>query len=167
MDNFQVAIAGVKIASKVLKIEDINVEFLEKSYFPNPEINAVFLKENLTIVFNEDWIINTSFLEIMVAAFHEARHVYQYMQIAKPRIMKNKENAEVIKQWTVDFEKYVKPYSNPNSENDYFNQTVEIDAIAFSKFLLNKLFEVNVIIPEKIKDKVNSCVLNFETKHLI
>jgi len=63
MDNFQVAIAGVKIASKVLDIGDVNAYFLEESYFPNPGINAVFLKENLTIVFNKDWIINRLYID--------------------------------------------------------------------------------------------------------
>lgn len=167
MDNFQVAIAGVKIAAKVLDIGDVNVEFLEKSYFPNPEINAVFLKENITVVFNKEWIINSTFLEIMVAAFHETRHAYQYFQITESELMKYQQKEETVRKWSIEFEKYIKPCTYSDLEIDYMNQDIEIDAIAFSCFLIKKLFEINTIVPKVIKDKVEYKITNLEKKSLL
>ncbi|HHX69414.1 MAG TPA: hypothetical protein GX708_15390 [Gallicola sp.] len=77
MNNLSVALNGVKIACKILAIPEPKVYFMEHKVLPNPEITGMFLYDEYEIIFNEDWVLNSEWIEVIVTCFHESRHAYQ------------------------------------------------------------------------------------------
>lgn len=59
-------------------------------------------------------------------------------------------------------ENYERPSGVLDNDDDYLKQDIEIDAIAFAHYQMNKLFEVKTVIPDIIKDKVESTILSFD-----
>jgi len=92
MNNIDTALIGIQAASKILNITPPEVYFAGGSYFPNPEISSIYRHKDNEIIFNEDWINRSNELEIMVTAFHETRHAYQYHCIKT----KSREDIETI-----------------------------------------------------------------------
>ncbi|HHX67584.1 MAG TPA: hypothetical protein GX708_05950 [Gallicola sp.] len=156
-------ISLVNIAEKILGIEDtLEIVFKDKSYFRNSDISAVFITNGLYIVFNISFIVVATIPEILITCLHEVRHAYQYMQVNYRNNLqfKYKENNDIIKQWMYDFE-------NPKDISEmtrieYLNRPTEIDAIAFSSYLADKLLNVKQVIPDEIKDKVKSRIVEIK-----
>jgi len=48
--------------------------------------------------------------------------------------------------------------NTPKSDIDYLNQSIEIDAIGFAYHQMKVLFDIEVKIPDVIKDKVMNYV---------
>lgn len=153
MNNFEIAKAGVLLACKLLEIKKIKVEFMDRDLFPYEEINALFLKEKFVIVFNKDWLLNAKYLDILYTSFHEARHAYQYLQIIKKSSPKLIEDEDVINIWSKEFNEYIQP--NQHFDTKYIHTNIEIDAIAFSKFLLSEIFNADLLVPRDIITKVD------------
>jgi hypothetical protein len=78
MNGTESVLIGVQTASKISSITPLKVYFANVSGFPNPEISSIYRHIDNEIIFNEDWINRSNELEILVTAFHEARHAYQY-----------------------------------------------------------------------------------------
>lgn len=154
MDQYEIAINGVKIASKICDIPVPQIFFYKESDLANKEITGLFLFDDYSIVFNEDWILRTDWLEVMVTCFHETRHAYQYHSVT---INKN-ESVETLKQWQREFKNYQLPSGKNTPEDDmkYLNQSIEIDAIAFAHKMMLEHFEVKTVIPEVIVEKVKN-----------
>lgn len=155
IDKQNAAIASVRITEKILGIKNsIEVVFKDDQYFNDTEISAVFLKEGYYIVFNNAYLENASIIEIMITGFHEVRHAYQYMQIEYGQKLpfKYKDSQLTIKEWKKDFDNLKLP--SEMSREEYLNSPTEIDAIAFSYYLADKLLKVKQIIPDEIKKKV-------------
>jgi hypothetical protein len=152
MSNSKTALIGIQAASKILNITPPEVYFASGSDFPNPEISSIYRHKNNEIIFNEDWINRSNELEILVTAFHETRHAYQYHCIKT----KSREDIETINVWEKEFYQYTSPSgkNTPKSDIDYLKQAIEIDAIAFAYHQMKELFGVEVKIPEEIKDDV-------------
>ncbi len=143
MNNINKALIGIQKASKILNITPPEVYFADD--FPNPEISSIYRHKDNEIIFNEDWIHRSNELEILVTAFHETRHAYQYHCIKT----KLREDIETINVWEKEFNQYTSPSgkNNPKSNIDYLKQTIEIDAIAFAYHQMKELFNVEVKIP--------------------
>lgn len=127
---------GVEIASKELGISGIDIKFRNKSFFPNPFVNAMFLYKSYTIVFNIDWLEQANEFEILKCAFHEVRHAYQRMCIDFPEYIQTNVGYNILEIWRQEF----KDYQNPNSES-YLKQEIEKDAIEFSESFLKEIIE--------------------------
>ena len=151
--NFKIAVSAVNKCSQLLNITPPEVYFASGSDFPNPEISSIYRHKDNEIIFNEDWINRSNELEILVTAFHETRHAYQYHCIKT----KSREDIETINVWEKEFNQYTSPSgkNTPKSDIDYLKQSIEIDAIAFAYYQMKELFDVEVKIPEEIKPQAH------------
>ena len=132
--NTKTAIYGVKYASAILNISDIEVRFKPQSFFPSKDVNGMFIPEGYFIVFNVDWLKMAHELEVLKCAFPETRHAYQRACIDFPEVMQHDEIE--VKIWEKEFEEY----KNPNIDG-YFDQCLEKDAIWFSDYLIKGVIE--------------------------
>lgn len=57
---------------------------------------------------------------------------------------------------------YNQPTSKDIPEEFYLKQKIEIDAIAFAHYQMNKLFEVKTVIPKLISNDVKCQLLEYE-----
>src|SRR5690554_2674932 len=114
MNNLEIAINGVKIASRILKIPTPEVNFISVENLPNKEITAVFTFEEYEIIFNKDWVLNVPWIEVMVTCFHETRHAYQSYSI-KHGINETKDTLE---KWKQEQENYQSPSNNNTPLSD-------------------------------------------------
>lgn len=82
MDNFELAMMGVKIACKLLQIKTPEVRFFNNKTLDEKGINAIFQKDDYIIAFSENWIesVKTN-MEVLITCFHESRHAFQYQVI--------------------------------------------------------------------------------------
>jgi len=155
MDNYELAMMGVKIASKILQIDAPEVRFFIDEIAYGRSINAVFNPRHYAIAFNENWIESLeNNLEIMVTCFHESRHAFQHNVING--LFKGEETVtiETIKQWKQEFESYHSGSGIPSKDSKYLVQDIEIDAIAFAHKMMLEHFQVKTIIPHQIKKDV-------------
>jgi hypothetical protein len=161
-NNTKQTVLGIKLASKILSIPIPEVYFANDNDFPNPEISSIYRHKENIIIFNEDWINRSHELEVIIAAFHETRHSYQHHCIKT----QSNEAIERIKVWEKEFNQYTSPSgkNTPKSDMDYLKQSIEIDAIAFTYHQMKVLFDVEVKIPDVIKDKVIKRVETIKTK---
>jgi len=149
------SIVSIKVAEKILGMENtLEVLFMDYYYFLNNDISAMFIKEGFYIVFNNSFLSKATLPEIMITGFHETRHAYQYMQIeyGKKLPFKYQDEQNVLDDWKNDFDNPKQP--NEMTKEEYLNRPTEVDAIAFSYYLADKLLNVKQVIPEEIKDKV-------------
>jgi hypothetical protein len=154
-DNYQLAMMGVKIASKILHINAPEVRFFIDKNSDERSINAVFNPELYVIAFNENWLNAVeNNLEVMVTCFHESRHAYQYNVINGLYKGEDAVNEDTKKQWKQEFESYYSGSGVPSQDNKYLVQDIEIDAIAFAHKMMLEHFEVKTIIPKPIKNLV-------------
>jgi len=159
-DTKKVAIFSVHLAEKILGIEDsLEVIFKENSGFVQEDISAAFIKKGYYIAFNESFLKSASPIEIMITGFHEVRHAYQYMQIEYGNKLpfKYRDDPGIINEWEKNFNDSRKV--NEMTREEYLNKATEIDAIAFSSYLADKLLNVKQIIPEEIMNKVSIRIL--------
>ena len=152
MDNFDVALAGVKIATKILNIPEPEIFITSETHLSNTEITGYYSFENNEIVFNEDWINRSSWIEVMITSIHETRHAYQGYCIRT----KSRESLETLVKWEFEALNYIRPTGKNNEVDDeeYLKQEIEIDAITFTHYKIFEFFGVKTIVPDVIKDKV-------------
>lgn len=138
MNNIEVAITGVKIASKILNIPEPTVYVISKQHLPNPEITGIFWFEEYEVIFNEEWLLKSEWIEIIINCFHETRHAYQACSV------KNKvyESTEVLSKWEEEINNSIIPTDANNEKSDvyYLKQDIEIDAIRFTFHKIKELF---------------------------
>lgn len=154
-NNYYFAFVSVRIAENYLGISNYTeVLYKESVYFSEPNISSMFLQEGHYIVFNNSFLEKASMFEVMISGFHEARHAYQFFQVKFPNSnqLKFQEEESILKEWAKDFDNIKQPCAM--SKEEYLNRFTEIDAIAFSCYLVYKLFNITQIIPDEIKEKV-------------
>ena len=154
MDNYQVAINGVRLAAQILSIDTPDVQFFYNEDFTRKGINSIFLKNEYIIGFNEEWIEVANPMEIQVTCFHESRHAFQWKCIKGEFIGKHNVSTTAIKTWKKEMSNYNQPTKKDIPEEFYLKQEIEIDAIAFAHFQVNKLYNMKSIIPRRIKNEV-------------
>lgn len=147
----ETVLKGVEIASRILNIKEPEVYFNPYTDFSNPNVSSMYLKSKNALVFNEKWLESVNELEILTTCFHESRHAYQHFCIQS----NSREDEATIYTWKSEFEGYNKPTStnNPKSDKSYLAQAIEFDAIAFAYQQMKELFDVEVKIPELIRDQ--------------
>ena len=97
------------------------------------EINAKFFTYTNTIYVNLDRHNLESHDEIF-SLVHEYRHYYQLQQIEDTdRLL---ENENIVATWKENFDNYINFGSR-----DFYKQEIEIDANAFTVFIVQKLFQ--------------------------
>lgn len=84
----------------------------------NKGINAVFLRDDNIVGFNETWLNSVEWLEIMVTCFHESRHAFQH-EVINDRYNGNIKIDTVTKElWTKETNDY-KSRFNDSSDDVY------------------------------------------------
>ncbi|MCF7930473.1 MAG: hypothetical protein K9L02_03065 [Acholeplasmataceae bacterium] len=154
MNKKNVILHGVTIASKILNIPLLEVFYASPSNFPNPEISSIYRYKDNEVIFNEDWVNRSNELEIMITALHETRHAYQKYCIDT----RSREDIKTLEAWEKEFNQYNQPSgkNTPIDDSSYLKQAIEIDAIAFAYHQMRELFDVEVKIPDLIRDSVIS-----------
>lgn len=149
MNNLEIALKGIKIASNILDIPEPSIYFANSNELPNNEVTAVFRHKDYEIIFNEDWLTKVPWIEVMVTCFHECRQAYQAYSV-KHNINESK---ETLDNWNNDFNTYNMPSGTLDEKADinYLTQPIEIDAIIWTHIKIKELFEVKTIVPESIK----------------
>jgi hypothetical protein len=159
MDNFELAMVGVKIASKILQLKTPEVRFFNNKSLDEKGINAIFRKDEYMIAFNENWVENVkNNMEIMITCFHETRHAFQYQVINGDYMGTETVDKDTIDMWKSEFTQYHRPSGEIENDNDYLYQDIEIGAISFAHKMMLEHFKVKTIIPDEIKVLVLSKV---------
>jgi len=152
MDNYQVAIKGTGLATRILGIERPDVQFFYNHGMTAKGINSVFLKEEFIIAFNEEWIEQADPMEIQVTCFHESRHAFQWKCINDE--CRTEIDQETIQIWKEEMYNYNQPTQSDIPEQDYLKQKIEIDAIAFAHKMMLEFFNVRTVIPDCILKEI-------------
>ena len=150
MNKHEVAINGVNIAATILNIPVPHYSFFDPSEISNKEITGMYVFESDEILFNDEWVTNSPWIEVIITAFHETRHAYQGFCI-KNRLNESK---ETLDKWEYESLNYISPTGRNNEEDDhdYLKQSIEIDAIGFTHHTIDNFFGVKTVIPYSIKD---------------
>lgn len=152
MNNHEVAINGVKIIAKILNIPVPHISFFDPSEVSNNEITGMYLFESDEIIFNEEWVAKSKWIEVIVTAFHETRHAYQGYCISTRSL----ESKDTLDKWEYETQNYIRPTGKNNEvdDHDYLNQSIEIDAIGFTHHKIYEFFGVKTFLPKSIKDSI-------------
>ncbi len=148
----------VRIASKTLGMDEPDVIFEKKERFPSPDITSVMHPRRLQIHVNENWAEQAEPLEVIFTVLHEVRHVYQKRLIDNDSHDDPGITDDDLAQWKKEFDGYTRPDESKAGGPDdaYTKQAIEIDAMAFAKHLINRLFGFDYPVPDELKDKVNT-----------
>lgn len=139
-----------EIVEKILNISfDIQFFSQEKS---NGNYLSAYTKDSI-IYMNREWTMNVDEINVIHVMFHEARHIYQRFLVEGKRESKYISKKD-IEQWAIEFSHYVLPENEEKQDNNYYSQSIEIDAIAFSNLLVLKMFDVKAEVLPEIKEKV-------------
>jgi hypothetical protein len=163
MEQLALPYYGIQIAAKLLEIPSPQITFISQSQLQNPTITAMYLQETKEIIFNEDWVLQANWLEVIATSFHECRHAYQHYCVATA----SREDEDTRTTWAAELSSYFQP----NADNlqvhdvDYLQQSIEVDAIGFANHLSTKYFSTTLMIPEIIQDQVNARKLHYIQKY--
>ena len=133
------AIYSVTIATKLLGISKVDIEFVDSEFLKGKTITSMYLPDYNLILFNQDWLATARLEEVILTAFHETRHAYQKAQIEGVLYINKREKPETVMKWKQEFEKYYRPSNEYQDDPGYLNQEIEKDAIGFSQIWLLQL----------------------------
>lgn len=152
MKNENIIYVGVQIVSKILNFPIPELYIIEGDKLPNKDITGMYSFRNNEIIFNEDWVDRSEWIEVLITVFHEMRHAYQGYCVKTG----TKETQETLEVWSHEITNYVMPSGTNKEEDDqsYLNQEIEIDAISFAHWLTKKELNIETIIPNIIKTEV-------------
>ena len=152
MCNYRTAREGIRAAALVLGIKVSNVHFFNNNEVNGKKINAFFSSKKYEVFFNEVWLQNADWIEIIITCFHESRHAFQYEVIKNKYkgnlIIKN----EVKELWEKEMNFYKSVLDN-NEDDFYLMQDIEVDAIVFAHIMIIKYFDINKFITKSKKQK--------------
>lgn len=160
MEQFALPYYGVQIAAKLLEIPAPQITYISQSQLPNPTITAMYLQKTKEIIFNEDWVLQANWLEVIATSFHECRHAYQHYCVATS----SREDKDVRDKWASELSSYFQPNADKPQELDidYLQQDIEIDAIAYTYQQIKTLFNHSMLVPEQLSMKVERRLKNLE-----
>lgn len=95
VNNINVIYSGAKIVSKILNFPVPELFIIEEKHLPDKEITGLYSFSNNEIVFNEDWIKRSEWIEVIITVFHEMRHAYQGFCINT----NTRESEEILRKW--------------------------------------------------------------------
>lgn len=159
MSSRENAIDSIRAAAKILDIQSPKISFASEDKFVSPEVPSSFNNGINVITVNVDWLEKSSEIEVISTSFHETRHAYQWHCIKT----RTNENINVIDQWEREFQDYKTPSKsgNPLNNTAYLSQSIEIDAIAFTYYCMNEIFDVKLFVPKAIKTQVSKKIKSF------
>lgn len=148
MEQLAIPYYGVQIAAKLLEIPNPKISYIAQSQLPNPTITGMYLQETKEILFNEDWVAQANWLEVIATSFHECRHAYQHYCVTT----NSREDVDTRIQWSTELANYFQPDTDKPQENDvdYLQQSVEIDAVIFTHNEMKRLFSVTTQLPKNL-----------------
>jgi hypothetical protein len=154
-------------AMKTLWLEDIIIRFEPMSFLITHNCDAMFLKENYTIVINENWLDGVGVAELTATILHETRHAYQCAQVDFYDYMPYQEPREKVELWRIELENYIPTSGDEHNDMDFMKQSVEIDAVAYEIKMMKDLLDIDLIPHELIADEVTkvNIVINEESIH--
>ncbi len=160
MSNEKVIYGGVQIVSELLNFPIPELYIIEETNLPNKEITGIYSFKNNEILFNEDWINRSEWIEVLITVFHEMRHAYQGYCVRT----RTRESTETLIVWNDEINGYILPSGKNNEIDDhsYLNQEIEVDAIAFAHWLVKKELNLKTVIPKVIRNKVEDRILKFK-----
>ena len=107
----------------------------------------MFNKNNNQLIYNEKWLYTASEVEIIITTFHEVRHAYQYYCI----VNEINHTRQVLEEWKDNFDNYISPTLNEDSDEKYLTQPIEKDALLWTHNIVLELFEIKTVIPKVLK----------------
>lgn len=124
-------------------VGQVNFKYAEEG-FESRENAAQCNYDRREILFNIDWLKDrfrrNEIYQIEYLIIHEIRHFYQRRLVESYTSkdgMRLYESPAIIKTWKDNFANYIRNKgSDGESEKAYFTQPVEVDAVAFSYYLL-------------------------------
>jgi len=132
---------GILIAAKELNIDPIDFAIDQDGILKEKDLSSLYDPIDEFIILSEKWIDNATDAEILLVVFHEMRHHYQNLQIKLyDKDLSLELDETVVKEWKKEFGTYKKPYEV--NQEEYINQDIEIDAVEFSKNLLNRILSL-------------------------
>lgn len=148
--NMRIAKKAVSLVSKIYEFDDsILVEFDNETKFPNKKVTALATSD-FRVIYNIDRLRVAPDYEIYITSFHEMRHIYQRCCIEFGKSYKQlKESKKRIKQWKYESDHYY--VSEIIDDEKYLKQDIELDAIAFSYYMMKLVFDSKMLLPESIK----------------
>lgn len=110
----------------------------------------MYLFESNEIIFNDEWVAKSQWIEVIVTAFHETRHSYQGYCIRTRSL----ESKDTLDKWGYETLNYIRPTGKNNEVDDldYLYQSIEINAIGFTHHKIYEFFGVKTFVPKSIKD---------------
>ena len=105
--------------------ENVDIKYINTNAKFFTGINTIYINLDKHSVENHDEIFSVT---------HEYRHFYQYQQILNTD--KSLEDENTIANWKLNFDKYIS-----FGYEDFYKQDIEIDANAFTVFIIQKLFQ--------------------------
>lgn len=153
--EFLVELTNLKEFPNLIFGKDNKIIYNKKNIdFKYQEVNAKFYTENNVLYVNLDKHNLKSHDEIF-AVVHEFRHFYQLNQVL------NNNNDFIVRKWKNNFDNYLN-----FGENSYYEQDVEIDANAFTVYIISSLFNRACYINENFNSKkVDEYILLYEKEY--
>ena len=166
----EIAINSVKIAKNILEIEHVDVQFLAGNKFENSSVSSSFDRYLYVVRFNNDWLLNASEEDIILAAYYQVRHGYQQTQIEFRTQLESAgvfvEPIEVVKVWEEEFSYYTEPTGDEVNDVDYIRQNTVIDSLGFAYVLYEKTHHKTAKIPECILTEISEKMVEIRKKNL-
>jgi hypothetical protein len=132
------AIKAVSYASRLLGIKKVEVNFVGSDILMGKTITSMYLPDQNLILFNQDWLSVAKLEDVILTAFHEARHAYQKSQIDGIPNSKHNESKATIQKWKEEFGAYYLPNDQILDDPNYIEQEIEKDACKFAIMILKK-----------------------------
>lgn len=138
----------VESIGNYLKIPPCDITFLEmEGMYKN--VAGLYVDDKYIININTSVVEKFNDMELTALLIHEMRHAYQHLQIKDSS--SSHEKKEVLSKWRME----IADYKDAGQYRDqYLTQSIEIDAIAFTAFFVEKFFKMNLLMPEIIKEEV-------------
>ena len=151
-----------QIENQLAKLQDRKPCEIRTGVFPKTfmQVFAMFNRIDHEIIFNKKFVYDAPEHEVIITLFHESRHAYQWDRINHPK--KAVESKEIIDQWKREFE-FFSPTDMAQTEKDYLQMAIEIDAIAYTHLAMKQLTNELTVIPEINKKAVHDRMAEIET----
>lgn len=91
-------------------------------------------------------------VEVLKCLIHEIKHYHQYICI-----IQNRTNEPLLDKWKEDFKEN---YEKVSSYEDMLALSVEVDAYAFTKYIMKEWFEMDVLFPNIYYEEVLKIYIN-------
>ena len=159
---------ALKQASGILGIEFVEYTILDGNKFQNENIKSFFERYYYLIKFNKNWLIEANEKEIIVETYKQVRHAYQQFQIEfRDKLLEIEavvEEEDTIKCWEEELSYYTE--EDDVEDEDFIQQSTQIDSFAFAKLMLKKANCMELDIPNVIKENVEKRIIEISNNNL-